>query len=108
MAEADDWRIDHTGIGVADIERSARFYDATLGALGLRPFVQIPKPGGLATDGDELGGVGYGAAFPVFWIDVFHPPGVRQHTAFRGRSREEVDAFHAAAIAAGGRDNGAP
>lgn len=48
------------------------------------------------------------ASYPVFWIDVFHPHGVKQHTAFRARSREEVQPFHEAAIAAGGRDNGAP
>ncbi|HTO68970.1 MAG TPA: VOC family protein [Myxococcota bacterium] len=108
MAGADDWRIDHTGIGVTDIERSARFYDAALGALGLRPFVRITKTGDVATEGGDIGGIGYGVAFPIFWIDVFHPPGARQHTAFRGRSRAEVDAFHAAAIASGGRDNGRP
>jgi predicted lactoylglutathione lyase len=44
----------------------------------------------------------------VFWIDRFHPHGVKQHTAFAAKSRAEVDAFHAAGIAAGGTDNGAP
>jgi catechol 2,3-dioxygenase-like lactoylglutathione lyase family enzyme len=59
-------------------------------------------------DSGEWGGVAYGASHPVFWIDVFHPHGVKQHTAFRARNREEVDAFHAAAVAAGGKDNGPP
>ncbi len=93
--------IDHTGIGVADVTASARFYDAVLAALGLRRVTEMPP--GQATDG-----VGYGVDFPVFWIDRFHPHSVRQHTAFAARSRAEVDAFHAAGLAAGGTDNGAP
>jgi catechol 2,3-dioxygenase-like lactoylglutathione lyase family enzyme len=93
--------IDHTGIGVADVSRSAVFYDAALAALGLRRVRQIP-------DGVGSDGVGYGVDYPVFWIDRLHPHSVRQHTGFVARSREEVDAFHKAAIAAGGTDYGAP
>jgi len=93
--------IDHTGIGVADVARSATFYDAALGALGLRRTAQLPPD-----DGSDA--VGYGASFPVFWIDRFHPHGVKQHTAFVARSRAEVDAFHAAGLQAGGTDNGPP
>ena len=93
--------IDHTGIGVADVKRSAAFYDATLGALGLRRVMQLPPSEG--TDG-----IGYGVDYPVFWIDRFHPHGVKQHTAFAAKSRAAVDAFHAAAIGAGGVDNGRP
>jgi catechol 2,3-dioxygenase-like lactoylglutathione lyase family enzyme len=92
--------IDHTGIGVADVARSADFYDAALSALGLRRVVQLPEDG---TDA-----VGYGIDYPLFWIDRFHPHGTRQHTAFRARSRAEVDAFHAAALKAGATDNGSP
>ena len=93
--------IDHTGIGVADVARSAAFYDPVLGALGLRRVMQLPSE-----DGSDA--VGYGVDYPVFWIDKFHPHSVRQHTAFAAKSRAEVDAFHAAALKAGGRDNGAP
>ncbi len=93
--------IDHTGIGVADVGVSATFYDVVLGALGLRRVAEMPP--GTATDG-----VGYGVAYPVFWIDRFHPHSVRQHTAFAATSTAEVDAFHRAGLAAGGRDNGAP
>jgi catechol 2,3-dioxygenase-like lactoylglutathione lyase family enzyme len=110
MPDIDDWRIDHTGIGVSDILRSKTFYDAALGALGLRAVVSITTAFEVAdgaNDG-ELGGVGYGAAFPIFWIDVFHAHGAKQHTAFRARNREEVQAFHSAALAAGGKDNGGP
>lgn len=93
--------LDHTGIGVANVTRSAVFYDAALGALGLRRAMQMPE--GVGTDG-----IGYGVDYPIFWIDRFHPHGTRQHTAFAARSRAEVDAFHAAALRAGGQDNGAP
>jgi catechol 2,3-dioxygenase-like lactoylglutathione lyase family enzyme len=93
--------IDHTGIGVADVVRSAAFYDAALGALGLRRVMQIPEK-------DGADGVGYGVDYPVFWIDRFHPHSVEQHTAFAARNRAEVDAFHAAALQAGGTDNGPP
>ncbi|MES2453502.1 MAG: VOC family protein [Pseudomonadota bacterium] len=109
MSETNDWRIDHGGIGVADIARSARFYDAALSALGMRLVMRVTRDGDLASDGESaIGGIGYGVTYPVFWIDVFHPHGVRQHMAFRAISREEVTAFHAAAIDAGGKDNGAP
>jgi catechol 2,3-dioxygenase-like lactoylglutathione lyase family enzyme len=93
--------IDHTGIGVADVSRSAVFYDMALKALGLRRVMQIPE--NVGSDG-----IGYGVSFPIFWIDRFHPHSVRQHTAFAAKSRTEVDAFHAAALKAGGTDNGAP
>ena len=93
--------IDHTGIGVANVARAATFYDAALGALGLRRVVQMPEHSG-------SDGVGYGKDFPVFWIDRFHPHGTKQHTAFAAKHRGEVDAFHAAAIKAGGTDNGPP
>ena len=93
--------IDHTGIGVADVARSAVFYDAALGALGWRRVVQLP-------DSDGSDAIGYGVEYPVFWIDRFHPPGVKQHTAFGARSRAAVDAFYAAALGARGADNGPP
>src|SRR5450631_719914 len=93
--------IDHTGIGVADVARSTIFYDAVLGTLGLRRVKQLP-----ANDGAD--GAGYGVDFPVFWIDRFHPHGVQQHTAFAAKNRDEVNAFHAAAVKAGGTDNGPP
>jgi catechol 2,3-dioxygenase-like lactoylglutathione lyase family enzyme len=109
MADPRNWLIDHSGIGVSDIRTSARFYEAALKPLGVAALVRLTrdfKPGA-GEDGD-LGAIGYGVDYPVFWIDVFHPHGVRQHTAFRAASRRQVDAFHAAAIGVGGVDNGAP
>ena len=93
--------IDHTGIGVRSVAVSAQFYDAALATLGLRRVVQLPKDGA-----DDA--IGYGADFPTFWIDRFHPHGQKYHMAFTARSRGEVDAFYQAAISAGGTDNGAP
>jgi catechol 2,3-dioxygenase-like lactoylglutathione lyase family enzyme len=93
--------IDHTGIGVADVSRSARFYDAALGALGLRRVMQLPENVG-------ADGIGYGVNYPVFWIDRYPHHSVRQHTAFVAKNRAEVDAFHAAATKAGGTDNRQP
>ncbi|HWE46132.1 MAG TPA: VOC family protein [Caulobacteraceae bacterium] len=92
--------IDHTGIGVADVARSSAFYDAALGAIGLKRVFEMPGEDGLV-------GVAWGVTFPIWWIDRFHPTG-RNHTAFAARSRAEVDAFHAEALKAGGTDNGAP
>jgi catechol 2,3-dioxygenase-like lactoylglutathione lyase family enzyme len=93
--------IDHTGVGVSNVAVSAAFYDAALGALGMRRAALMPE--GAGTDG-----VGYGADYPIFWIDKFHPHSTRQHTAFVAPSRAAVDAFHSAALNAGGTDNGAP
>jgi len=93
--------IDHTGIGVANVARSAAFYDAVLAALGLCRVAQLPANSGVDA-------VGYGRDYPSFWIDRFHPHSTKQHTAFAARSRAEVDAFHAAALQVGGVDNGPP
>src|ERR1700675_3267384 len=93
--------IDHTGIGVSNVAVSAAFYDAALGALGMHRAMQMP-------DGEGTDGVGYGIDYPIFWIDRFYPHSARQHTAFIAKNPAQVDAFHAAALAAGGRDNGSP
>ena len=93
--------LDHTGIGVADVAVSAAFYDAALGALGMRRVMQLP-------DARGSDAIGYGLEYPIFWIDHFHPHGVKQHTAFVAQNRGAVDAFYAAALKAGGTDNGAP
>jgi catechol 2,3-dioxygenase-like lactoylglutathione lyase family enzyme len=93
--------IDHTGIGVSNVATAAAFYDPALGALGMRRVMQMP--GNTGADA-----VGYGIDYPIFWIDRFHPHSTRQHTAFVANSHAQVDAFYAAAMGAGGTDNGAP
>jgi len=57
-------------------------------------------------EGSGLDGIESGTHYPVVWIDCFPPHGMRQHAAFVARSRVEVDVFQAAAIKAGGADNG--
>lgn len=90
--------LDHVTIGVADLAASVAFYDRTLGPLGI---VRV------STDGMRFAGYGAnGAAF--FWIGVKPQPLTGTHVAFAAANRGLVDVFHAAALEAGGRDNGAP
>jgi catechol 2,3-dioxygenase-like lactoylglutathione lyase family enzyme len=101
--------IDHTGIGVSDIVRSAKFYEAILKPLGATVVARIMRDFTPAEEGDtNLGGVAFGCDYPVFWIDIFHPDTAKQHTAFRAISREQVEAFHREGLIAGGEDNGGP
>ncbi len=86
--------IDHLGISVTDLEKAKAFYSAAL------------KPLGLAIMSDYGVTVGMGADYPFLWLSAGAPGHV--HLAFRADSRALVDAFHAAAIAAGGTDNGKP
>lgn len=95
--------IDHTGIPVSDPVRARAFYDAALGAIGAKLLMTVPKE---FTGGKWV--AGYGRAKPDFWLTESADIGPGRHYAFTASSRAEVDAFHAAALAAGGRDNGAP
>jgi catechol 2,3-dioxygenase-like lactoylglutathione lyase family enzyme len=96
--------IDHVSLGVSDMERSKRFYDTALAPLGIRRF----------HDADFGSGYGRTAEEALFWIGYpldrgkTAAAGPGTHVAFTARSRAEVDGFHAAALAAGGRDNGKP
>lgn len=96
--------IDHTGVAVSDPKKSRLFYELALAPLGYKQMMEVPSEftGGLVV-------VGYGVPpSPDFWLHEGTPNQPRVHVAFRAQSRAEVDAFYAAAIAAGGRDNGAP
>jgi catechol 2,3-dioxygenase-like lactoylglutathione lyase family enzyme len=91
--------IDHTGITVSDLPASKRFYAAALAPLGYAVLMEVP--GGV--------GIGFGEPpKPDFWIIGGTPNEPRIHVAFRAKDRATVDAFYRAALAAGGRDNGAP
>lgn len=97
--------IDHMGIAVSDIDRSRKFYEAALGPLGMS--VQMTA----TSEQTESGGTALGFGAPgekIFWIADGERPGEGTHVAFRADRRAQVDEFHAAAIGAGGRDNGAP
>jgi len=108
MTKSQGLGIDHTGIGVESLATMANFYDGVLGALGMSRLMQVGPDGSFVTPDGDLAGIGYGYAFPVFWIDRFHPARARNHTAFIARSREEVSAFFDAGLANGGQDNGRP
>ena len=99
--------LDHVSIGVTDVRRARRFYDAVLAPLGWKPVMPVEVKGTLL-------GVGYGeAAQPVFWIQL--PANERPasagngvHVAFNAATREQVDAFYLAALEQGGVDDGKP
>jgi catechol 2,3-dioxygenase-like lactoylglutathione lyase family enzyme len=93
--------IDHVSIGVSNLERAARFYEATLAPLGLVRLVTRPKT------------IGFGKTYPEFWIN-WRPgmtpvaAGSGSHICLRTKSEREVDAFHEAALTAGGSSESAP
>jgi len=93
--------IDHVSVGVADLERAARFYEAALAPLGLSRVVT------------RAATIGFGKGYPEFWINlrdgmakVAADNGV--HICLRAKTTADVDAFHAAALEAGGVSGGAP
>jgi catechol 2,3-dioxygenase-like lactoylglutathione lyase family enzyme len=96
--------IDHTGLVVSDATKSRAFYERTLAPLGYAVLMEVPK--------EHTGGrtvLGFGVApKPDFWLTDGTPNEPRIHIAFRASGPEQVDAFYQAALAAGGRDNGAP
>ena len=92
--------LSHVSLGTTDFAAARAFYDAVLAPLGCRRVME------------HDGAVAYGRRFPEFWVQ---PPlqgeasvGNGTHVAFFATSREQVDAFHAAALAAGATDEGAP
>lgn len=93
--------LNHVSIGVRDLARTKRFYDAALEPLGYKCL------------SESAGSLGYGAGAVVLWITPTDRPVPADessglHFCFDAPSRKGVDAFHAAALAHGGRDNGKP
>ena len=92
---------DHVSIGVSDIKRAGKFYDAALAPLGYKRL----------SDGESS--LGYGEKRVALWLGATKKP-VRAdsesglHFCFVAPDRKAVDAFHAAALKAGGKDNGKP
>ena len=94
--------VSHVSIGTNGLDRALAFYDKVLATVGAMRKLEIP---GVA--------VAYGKAFPEFWVQ--RPmdgraanPGNGIHFSFIAPNRDAVVAFHAAALAAGGKDDGAP
>lgn len=96
--------IDHTGVTVSDFTASKAFYEKALAPIGYAKLMELPAS---VTGHTDVAGFGEPPK-PDFWISRGNPNQPPIHVAFRVASRALVDAFHAAALAAGGRDNGAP
>jgi len=93
--------IDHVSVGVSDLDRAARFYEAVLAPLGLARLVVRPAT------------IGFGKAYPEFWINLRAgmarvAAGSGVHICLRAKTAAEVDGFHAAALEAGGSSESAP
>jgi catechol 2,3-dioxygenase-like lactoylglutathione lyase family enzyme len=89
--------LDHIGLSVRDFGRSATFFRRALAPLGIHTVLEGEGWAMLGKEGR-----------PQFWIGVHGIPPGPIHIAFAAENREQVRAFHRAALAAGGRDNGAP
>jgi catechol 2,3-dioxygenase-like lactoylglutathione lyase family enzyme len=88
---------DHVGINVRDYRASREFYERALAPLGYRVVLAF----------DEWNACGFGEDDkPTFWVAQREPLGTGTHVAFEAADRDTVDAFHFAALAAGGTDNG--
>jgi len=97
--------LDHVGFAVSDIQRSRAFYEAALKPLGITILMEMTP------EMTESGGtaLGFGKdAKPFFWVGDKERVGQGTHIAFAVDDRATVDAFHAAGLAAGGTDSGAP
>jgi catechol 2,3-dioxygenase-like lactoylglutathione lyase family enzyme len=93
--------IDHISVRVSELGRSAKFYEATLAARGVPRLVTRQRT------------IGFRKAYPGFWINLREAmphvaPEGGVHICLRAKTTAEVDAFHAAALAAGGASDGAP
>ena len=94
-------KLDHVAISTADYRKSLEFYEKALAPLGMKTHMKF--------EGEEGNVAGIGSDTPFLWIgDEGKLTGGRVHIAFTADKRADVDAFYAAAIAAGGTDNGPP
>ena len=95
--------IDHMSLSVSDLTKAKAFYDHALAPLGIRMVLELPAS---VTGGADC--AGYGHDNGDLWLSASGKAQPAVHIAFAAASRTEVDAFYHAAIAAGGKDNGAP
>src|SRR5262245_39526913 len=99
--------LDHVSLGVSDLERSRRFYDAVLGPLGIVRIVDFQDFQQCGSDWGTMPGP-LGVEFTI----TLEPPGPLasrgMHVCFRAPNRDAVHAFHAAAVLCGGRSDGEP
>jgi catechol 2,3-dioxygenase-like lactoylglutathione lyase family enzyme len=97
--------VDHFSISVKDLQRSARFYDAVMGALGAQKIYERNDAVGYGERNRESDDAH--SYFSVYQSDTANVDR-RRHWCFRAQSAAQVRAFHAAGLAAGGREAGAP
>jgi catechol 2,3-dioxygenase-like lactoylglutathione lyase family enzyme len=96
--------IDHIGLSVSDFEAAKKFYAAALAPLRIGIIMEFPAG---ATGDQPAAGLGADGK-PFLWIAGGGKTSPHTHIAFRAENRAQVDAFHKAALAAGGKDNGPP
>ncbi|MDI9239523.1 VOC family protein [Lysobacter sp. LF1] len=96
--------IDHIGLTVSDYARARAFYERVLPLLGYGVVMQVTREESGGYEGCGFGPPGK----PAFWIGTGDAHGGGTHVAFQAATRAAVDAFHATALQAGARDNGAP
>ena len=101
--------IDHMGFRVRDLAASRRFYEACVSAIGLQVIGNTPESFLICRSAEEhLPFIWVGTAQPAFWTSAHMTSTSPIHIGFTARDRSSVDAFYRAALAAGGKDNGAP
>jgi catechol 2,3-dioxygenase-like lactoylglutathione lyase family enzyme len=101
--------IDHFGFRVRDLARARFFYDAIVRPLGLQAIDNSAESFLVVRSvAEPLPFIWVGTAQPAFWIGAHETSRSPIHVAFKAPTREAVGAFHRAALAAGGTDNGAP
>src|SRR4030095_6881291 len=96
--------IDHTGVSVSNFEKSKKFYTEALKPIGYKLLLEFSAS---MTGSTNVAGFGEPPKAD-FWIGEGTPNDPRIHVAFRVYKRSVVDAFHQAALGAGGKDHGAP
>lgn len=101
--------LDHTGIVVTDLKAARRFYDAIAEALGLATTSNGPDSFLFGKSKEEpIPYLWIGTLIPSYWVEGSRPGINQMHVAFRADSEAMVQAFHDAALKAGGRANGPP
>ncbi|MFN3513857.1 MAG: VOC family protein [Phenylobacterium sp.] len=99
---------DHVGFIVSDVAAARRLYEAALAPLGLKVIEDQDDAFILAGAENPIPFVYVGGGRPTYWREGARAGASPAHFAFSAPDRAAVDAFHAAGLAAGGRDNGAP
>lgn len=93
-------KLDHVGLKVSNFDRAFAFYEAALGAVGIKCITNFEH--------DKVRHAGFGVDFPFFWFSGGGSARSTTHVCFTAASRSEVESFYTVALSMGGRDNGKP